>query len=501
MALDICFDIKTFLERTCRTCSRYFNDEMVFFGIFRVKLKDSCSLQEDDEVEYEVSDDVKEVFDDLNIWKLNIKPNDGLPSQICAECLERFRQVHLFREECLDSQKVLQSYFLDIEHLLESGKLSPKLEPLKPAICEISEFLDPAVTKITQKSPIHAITSDVFSPFSSPRLRLSPRFAEISAYADSSSSIGTPPPLFEEMKTEPIDMETMESIKPESELPRVDNMEEERDETLLKQEWDSSENESSTPTTDEDIDSDDSFSSDEESLADYPKHQNVKKTSPHLKCKVCGAACANRQLLKAHHMRHHPQEKPFACNICSSSFKSTFLLAQHKLKHNRPDTMQCQECGKYFRSQLHLQRHNKNFHLTSTYTCHICHQQFESYTQMRFQYHLRQHGEKRFPCTYCDKAFHQKIHLINHERTHTKEQPFSCDLCGKAYRQQTACQEHMKTHKDPTPFKCKLCPKSFSQRSTLRIHIQKTHNLTKASTTPLKRVRSEVFEEQHFLNF
>lgn len=72
MALDICFDIKTFLERTCRTCSRYFNDEMVFFGIFRVKLKDSCSLQEDDEVEYEVSDDVKEVFDDLNIWKLNV---------------------------------------------------------------------------------------------------------------------------------------------------------------------------------------------------------------------------------------------------------------------------------------------------------------------------------------------------------------------------------------------------------------------------------------------
>uniref|UniRef100_A0A1B0C351 Uncharacterized protein n=1 Tax=Glossina palpalis gambiensis TaxID=67801 RepID=A0A1B0C351_9MUSC len=72
MALDICFDIKTFLERTCRTCSRYFNDEMVFFGIFRVKLKDSCSLEEDDEVEYDISDDVKEIFDDLNIWKLNI---------------------------------------------------------------------------------------------------------------------------------------------------------------------------------------------------------------------------------------------------------------------------------------------------------------------------------------------------------------------------------------------------------------------------------------------
>uniref|UniRef100_A0A1B0C348 C2H2-type domain-containing protein n=1 Tax=Glossina palpalis gambiensis TaxID=67801 RepID=A0A1B0C348_9MUSC len=314
------------------------------------------------------------------------------------------------------------------------------------------------------------------------RPRLSPRFAEISAYADSSSSIGTPPPLFEEMKTGPIDMETMESIKLR---------------TWKKEETKLCLNKNgilSTPTTDEDLDSDNSFSSDEESLADCPKHQNVKKTASHLKCKVCGAACANRQLLKAHHMRHHPQENPFACSICSSSFKSTFLLAQHKLKHNRPDTMQCQECGKYFRSQLHLQRHNKNFHLTSSYACHICHQQFESYTQMRFQYHFRQHGEKRFPCTYCHKAFHQKIHLINRERTHTKEQPFNCDFCGKAYRQQIACQEHMKTYKDPTPFKCKLCPKSFSQRSTLRIHMQKTPNLTKASTTPLKRVRSEVFE-------
>lgn len=410
---------------------------------------------------------------------------DDLPQQICEECYQRFKQVHAFREECLDSQKVLQSYFLDYE-VIDAGKLTPKSE--SPAVD--NEIASDSVLNnkdvdrsVNVKYNNHDGSN---SPFSSPRLRLSPRLMEMAGCLDSSSSIGTPPPLFEEIKTEPIDMETMEAIKPESELQQ----EPRHIDYTIRSHPNSSDDdeESSTPTSDEEQ-SDDSISSDgdedgdeEESLRSFKmKQKKIKKFNPRLTCKICHQACTSRQLLKTHVMRFHPQEKPFECDICTSTFKSTFMLAQHKLKHNRPDSTQCDECGKYFRSQLHLQRHIKNFHLKSTYTCHICNQQFENYTQMRFQYHVRQHGEKRFSCSFCTKAFHQKIHLINHERTHTKEQPFRCQLCGKAYRQQTACQEHMLTHQDPTPFKCNHCPKAFSQRSTLRMHMQRIHGLEKAS--------------------
>lgn len=407
---------------------------------------------------------------------------DGMPQQLCEECFQRFKQVRSFREECLDSQKVLQSYFLDYDDVLDVGKLSPKSDtPKMDNVLGLDSILNKDIERYSAKYS----NNDLGSPFSSPRLRLSPRLVELGACIDTTSSIGTPPPLFEEIKTEPIDMETMEAIKPESELPVQEPIK--MDYTIRSHTNSSDDEESSTPTTDEEQSDDDSLSSDDDddevSLQNFQINpKKAAKFNSRLICKICDEACANRQQLKTHVMRFHPQEKPFECDICTSSFKSTFMLAQHKLKHNRPDSTQCDECGKYFRSQLHLQRHIKNFHLKSTYTCHICNQQFENYTQMRFQYHVRQHGEKRFSCTFCSKAFHQKIHLINHERTHTKEQPFRCGICNKSYRQQTACQEHMLTHNDPTPFKCLHCSKAFTQRSTLRMHMQRLHGLEKAKS-------------------
>ncbi|XP_061401982.1 zinc finger protein 177-like [Musca vetustissima] len=482
MAFDFCFDKKLFLHTTCQkqktnsSCSNNIEDS----GGGDSENCDGAAAAAND-VYYEPNDDIKDIFEDFLIWKLNINAMDGMPQQICEECFQRFKQVHSFREECLDSQKILQSYFLDYE-VLDAGKLTPKSE-----IPSVDNEIAPD-SVLNNKDVDRSVNckyngNDVAgSPFSSPRLRLSPRLVEMAGCLDTSSSIGTPPPLFEEIKTEPIDMETMEVIKPESEIIQEPHQ---IDYKIRSHPNSSDEEESSTPTSDEEQ-SDDSMSSDDEdeSLQSYKMKQKKPKTfNPRLTCKICHQACASRQQLKTHIMRFHPQEKPFECDICTSTFKSTFMLAQHKLKHNRPDSTQCEECGKYFRSQLHLQRHVKNFHLKSTYTCHICNQQFENYTQMRFQYHVRQHGEKRFSCSFCTKAFHQKIHLINHERTHTKEQPFRCQLCGKAYRQQTACQEHMLTHQDPTPFKCTHCSKAFSQRSTLRMHMQRIHGLEKATKT------------------
>ncbi|XP_036337992.1 zinc finger protein 2 homolog isoform X1 [Rhagoletis pomonella] len=464
---DICNDLKTFLESICRTCSRIDNGDgqLQFKRIFDITVEPLVTFSEDGEG-FQASEEFKDVYNELLFWKLNIKPNDGLPQQICHDCFERLNGVKHFRNLCLDTQTLLQSYINHVDTLLESGslgRLSPRGESLKSESRNSPAPLLFNPDDLVEESPEtpERLTSPQNSP-NSQSLYQSPRYNKEIVYAE--SSMGTPPPLFDEMNTEPIDMETLEYLKAESDPETKQHPVQSLDPTpdiLHPLNFISS-------SEDEDTD-DESVTDTEPDTMPYNANYAPRRS---LQCKICFAIFPKRFLLKEHRLRLHPQENPYVCNICSKGFKSNFQLSQHKHKHSRLDSIKCKQCGKHFRSQLHLQRHHKNFHLTSTYTCHICNEKFENYTQMRFQYHVRQHGEKRFQCQFCEKSFHQKIHQINHERTHTKEQPFRCDVCGKCYRQQTACREHMLTHKDPTPFKCSVCQKGFTQRSSLRMHLR-----------------------------
>lgn len=99
--MDFCHDVKTFLERMCRTCSRFYGEteDITFYDLFHVKFRTKKNTlnvghqnyeDEDDEEEYdeededvdvnndnisiiyELNDDVKNIFEDFEIWKLNV---------------------------------------------------------------------------------------------------------------------------------------------------------------------------------------------------------------------------------------------------------------------------------------------------------------------------------------------------------------------------------------------------------------------------------------------
>jgi hypothetical protein len=83
-------------------------------------------------------------------------------------------------------------------------------------------------------------------------------------------------------------------------------------------------------------------------------------------------------------------------------------------------------------------------------------------------------SRKSFNCNYCDKKFHQMIHLINHSRTHTQERPFKCDICCACFSTSFILKRHATKHSEEKPFLCQTCHKSFSSKYSFKEH-EKIH--------------------------
>ncbi|XP_071261003.1 uncharacterized protein [Salvelinus alpinus] len=108
------------------------------------------------------------------------------------------------------------------------------------------------------------------------------------------------------------------------------------------------------------------------------------------------------------------------------------------------------------------------------FPCSFCGKAFSFPKQVEI--HQRMHtGEKPFNCTQCQMRFARAGHLKSHQRVHTGEKPFSCPQCEKRFSHQHQLKRHLKVHTGERPFPCTHCEKRYSERSYLRLHLQKMH--------------------------
>ncbi|XP_045074465.1 uncharacterized protein LOC121563736 [Coregonus clupeaformis] len=108
------------------------------------------------------------------------------------------------------------------------------------------------------------------------------------------------------------------------------------------------------------------------------------------------------------------------------------------------------------------------------FPCSFCGKAFSFRKQVEI--HQRMHtGEKPFSCQLCRASFSQSSSLKRHQRVHTGEKPYSCPQCEKRFSHQHHLKVHLKVHTGERPFACTHCGKRFSERSYLRIHQQQMH--------------------------
>uniref|UniRef100_A0AAZ3QRC6 C2H2-type domain-containing protein n=2 Tax=Oncorhynchus tshawytscha TaxID=74940 RepID=A0AAZ3QRC6_ONCTS len=109
------------------------------------------------------------------------------------------------------------------------------------------------------------------------------------------------------------------------------------------------------------------------------------------------------------------------------------------------------------------------------FPCSFCGKAFSFRKQVEI--HQRVHtGVKPFSCTQCHMCFAQTGDLKRHQRVHTGEKPYSCPQCEKRFSRKHQLNRHLKVHTGERPFACTHCRKRFSERSCLRIHQQNDHS-------------------------
>ncbi|XP_036809597.1 zinc finger protein 777 isoform X5 [Oncorhynchus mykiss] len=135
----------------------------------------------------------------------------------------------------------------------------------------------------------------------------------------------------------------------------------------------------------------------------------------------------------------------------------------------------CSFCGKAFSFPQQVEIHQRVHTGEKQFSCHLCQASFShSFSLKR---HLRVHtGVKPFSCTQCHMRFAQAGHLKRHQRVHTGEKPYSCTQCEKRFSRQDQLKMHLKVHTGERPFASTHCGKRLSERSYLRMHQQKKHS-------------------------
>lgn len=106
------------------------------------------------------------------------------------------------------------------------------------------------------------------------------------------------------------------------------------------------------------------------SRSDYEEHQTEHEGEPRFKCRKCEKSFASKEEARTHLTTAHSlEDKPYACETCSKSFKNRYQLILHNRTHTGEKPFQCPICERAFSMSSNLQKHLDTHSTEKPYHC------------------------------------------------------------------------------------------------------------------------------------
>ncbi|XP_023018639.1 uncharacterized protein isoform X2 [Leptinotarsa decemlineata] len=233
-------------------------------------------------------------------------------------------------------------------------------------------------------------------------------------------------------------------------------------------------------STEDFIDRDENYSSEDEVKPMLETKKKVNKRKNPLTCEYCGKVFHRRQHYSAHIRAKHTFEKPYQCDMCDAKYTNSHGLLVHKRNHNNEKPFICSYCGKSFVCSGDLYHHSK-IHLNKReYKCNMCEKSFNTASILR-THKICMHTEPnewKYVCSYCSKRFPINSSLATHRKRHIGIKDCSCHICEKKFFDKSDLMKHLRSHSSERLFKCNIChDKEYKNHHGLRKHMKIIHDI------------------------
>lgn len=187
--------------------------------------------------------------------------------------------------------------------------------------------------------------------------------------------------------------------------------------------------------------------------------------------------------------RIRKEKQSFSCAPCALEFDKKWKLCKHvsQVHVNEEKKYICTFCNRAFKQSYHLREHITSHTGERNYSCTICGKTFQRQSSQKR--HIKSHdaapGQKTkrtpFLCTICGKSFPFSNGVQRHMRIHLGIRRHECAICHKKFMQSTHLHVHMRTHTGEKPYICDTCGEAFSLNASLQKHMA-VHKNKKEST-------------------